>query len=118
MFVVDPSLPIPPFEQIKRRITEARDSGRFPAGHRLPPVRRLAAELGVAANTVARAYRELEAEGVIETRGRAGSFVAATAQTAHKAARAAAHEYLARVRDLGLGEHDARRALDEVLAAE
>ena len=55
MITVDPGLPTPPFEQIKARIVEQRDSGELPAGSRLPPVRLLAADLGVAPNTVARA---------------------------------------------------------------
>lgn len=62
MLTVDPDLPTPPFEQLKRQIIDQRDSGRFPAEHRLPPVRRLADQLGVSPTTVARAYRELEAE--------------------------------------------------------
>jgi DNA-binding transcriptional regulator YhcF (GntR family) len=66
----------PPFERVKARIRDGALSGSLPHGTRLPTVRAFADELGIAANTVARAYRELEAEGVIETRGRAGSFVA------------------------------------------
>ena len=53
----------------------------FQRGHRLPTVRALAQELGIANNTVARAYRELEVAGAIETRGRAGSFVTGDAVT-------------------------------------
>lgn len=115
MLSVDPELPLPPFEQIKAQIVERRASGEYPANHRLPPVRQLAAELGVAPNTVARAYRELEASGVIETRGRLGSFVVGTAQSARKQARAAAIDFLAQVRALGLTGQDAADALAEVL---
>jgi DNA-binding transcriptional regulator YhcF (GntR family) len=68
-------------------------------------VRRLAGDLGLANNTVARAYRELEALGVIETRGRAGSVV--TGAGVDRAAREAAHEYVARLRSLGVGENEA-----------
>ena len=49
--------------------------GDLAPGTRLPTVRQLAADLGLAANTVARAYRELEADGVIATYGRKGTFV-------------------------------------------
>lgn len=115
--VVGAALVTPPYEQIKTQIREARDSGEYPAGHRLPTVRQLAADLGLAPNTVARAYRELEASGDIETRGRHGSFVTGTAETARKAAGAAASEYLGRVRSLGLSDDDAvallRYAIDK-----
>lgn len=109
MLIVDPSLPTPPYEQLKQQIIEARASGEFPPNHRLPPVRYLAAELGLAPNTVARAYRELEVSGVIETRGRAGSFVTGTTESAEKAATAAARDYVAFVRQLGLPAADALR---------
>ena len=65
----------PPFEQVRRQLAEAVGDGRLPAGTRLPPIRALADELGLATNTVARAYRELEAAGLVLTRGRAGTVV-------------------------------------------
>lgn len=69
--------PVPPFEQLRARLTELVAAGRLPAGTRLPSVRALAADLGIAPNTVVRAYRELEAAGVVRTvRGR-GTTVAA-----------------------------------------
>ena len=114
---IDPSAPEPPFEQLKSHIADARASGALPARHRLPPVRQLAAELGLAPNTVARAYRELEAEGVIETRGRQGSFITATADGAQKQLAAAARAYVAVVRELGLSEADALHAVSRALDA-
>jgi DNA-binding transcriptional regulator YhcF (GntR family) len=66
-------------------------------------VRRLAADLGLAPNTVARSYRELEADGIIETRGRRGSFVTASGDSAQRLAQAAAREYAERIRELGIG---------------
>lgn len=116
MLTVDPSLPTPPFEQLKQQIAAARGSGEFPAGHRLPPVRHLAAELGIAPNTVARAYRELEASGVIQTRGRAGSFIVGTAESAEKSGAAAARDYLTTIDRLGLTASDALRLVRGVLA--
>ncbi|PIE98831.1 MAG: GntR family transcriptional regulator, partial [Propionibacterium sp.] len=101
MIVIDQKSSTPPFEQIKAQITSARESGEFPAGYRLLPVRRLAAQLGVATNTVARAYRELEACAIIETRGRNGSFVTGSDENLEAAA-AAAREYLDKTRDLGI----------------
>jgi len=112
--IVDPDSATPPFEQLKQQIAQARSDGRYAPGDRLPPVRSLATAVGLAANTVARAYRELEEAGVIETRGRAGSFITASADTAPKAARAAARRYLDEVLALGLGPDDATAALRDV----
>lgn len=72
------------------------------AGTRLPTVRRLAADLGLAPNTVARAYKELEAVGFIETRGRAGSFVRAAPDSVEQQALSAAQTYVERLRELGV----------------
>ena len=71
---VDPSSGVPPFEQVREGIRAQVESGELEPGFRLPPVRSLADALGLAVNTVARAYKELEAQGVVETRGRAGTF--------------------------------------------
>lgn len=115
MLVVDPSLATPPFEQIKQQIVAARESGEFPANHRLPPVRHLALELGIAPNTVARAYRELEASGVIVTRGRGASLLGGLDRAGHEAARAAARDYVAVIERLGLTASDAVRLVREAV---
>jgi DNA-binding transcriptional regulator YhcF (GntR family) len=81
-------------------------SGRLGPGSRLPTVRGLAAELGLAPNTVAKAYRRLEAEGYLEARGRHGTFVAevlpAPPDDVDRALEAAARAYSARARQLGV----------------
>lgn len=77
---VDPHSPVAPYEQIRTGLAALIDSGILAEGERLPTVRGLAADLGVAVNTVARAYRELEAEGLVVTASRAGTVVAAGAQ--------------------------------------
>lgn len=105
LVTLDPGSPSPPYEQVREQVRERVASGELAPGTRLPTVRALASELGIAVNTVARGYRELEALGVIETRGRAGSVV--TGAGADRAAREAAHEYAATLRALGLGEDDA-----------
>lgn len=102
---VDPLAATAPYEQVREQLRARVDSGQLPPGTRLPTVRRLAADLGLAANTVARAYRELEALGVIETRGRAGSVVAGAG--VDQAAREAAHALVVRLRELGLGVEEA-----------
>ncbi|WP_086700479.1 SpoIIE family protein phosphatase [Streptomyces tricolor] len=72
----------PPYEQVRAQISEQARSGALPVGYRLPTVRGLAESLGLAVNTVAKAYRALETDGVIETRGRNGTFVAAAGSAA------------------------------------
>ncbi|MEK8108118.1 GntR family transcriptional regulator [Micromonospora sp. M12] len=57
-----------PYEQVRGQLAELIGDGRLPVGSRLPTVRQLAADLRLAANTVARAYRELEVAGLLETR--------------------------------------------------
>ncbi|MBF6048575.1 GntR family transcriptional regulator [Streptomyces sp. NRRL B-1677] len=114
---VDPDAAEAPYEQIRARIAERARSGDLPVGYKLPTVRGLAEELGLAANTVAKAYRALEADGVIETRGRHGSFVAAPGDTAAREAAAAAAEFAARAHRLGLDREAARAAAEEALRA-
>ena len=72
---IDAKSSVPPFEQLRSAVARQVAEGALPAGTRLPTVRHLATELGLAANTVARAYKELEADGVVETQGRRGTFV-------------------------------------------
>jgi DNA-binding transcriptional MocR family regulator len=62
---IDPDAATPPYEQIRVQVADQARSGTLPAGTRLPTVRRLADDLGVAPGTVARAYRELETDRVI-----------------------------------------------------
>ena len=109
--------PIPPYEQIRASIAAQARSGALVAGTRLPTVRSLADDLGVAPGTVARAYKELEADLVIETRGRNGTFVSAGPDRAAREAFAAATDYVRRVRRLGLPDADAIRYLDAAIAA-
>ncbi len=110
---VDPASATPPFEQVRVAVIEAVRDGRLPPGTRLPTVRQLAVELGIAVNTVARTYRELEAAGVVETRGRQGTFVART-DPADAAMAAAARVYADTARSLGLGRDQAVDYLDAV----
>jgi DNA-binding transcriptional regulator YhcF (GntR family) len=98
---IDPSSPTPPFEQVRRGVIALVESGELIVGSRLPTVRALAAELGLAVNTVARAYRELESDGVIETRGRNGSIVLASGDSIHRSVEAAARRYAEVVAQLG-----------------
>ncbi len=104
MLSIDPESGVAPYEQLREQVRGQVDRGELVPGSRLPTVRALAGELGLAANTVARAYRELEALGVVETRGRAGTVVAGPG--VDRAAREAAAAYVERLRALGVGRED------------
>ncbi|MFB7471144.1 GntR family transcriptional regulator [Kitasatospora sp. NPDC056184] len=112
---VDPASATPPYEQIRAQIAEQARSGELATGLRLPTVRALAERLGLAAGTVARAYRELEADGVVETHGRRGTLIAAVGDSAHRLVAAAAAEYAERARRLGVPPADALAAVDGAL---
>jgi DNA-binding transcriptional regulator YhcF (GntR family) len=114
MITIDSASPVPPFEQLRGGLVDAISSGELPAGQRLPTVRRLAEDLGLAPGTVARAYRELEASGVIETRGRNGTFVSFSGDPAHRAAQQAATMFAEQIRSL---RFDPDEALALVAAA-
>ena len=114
-FSIDASAATPPFEQVRVQVRDAVAAGELIAGAKLPTVRALAEQLGLAVNTVARAYRELEADSIIETRGRAGTFIAPQGDAGQQQAQVAAREFVERARRLGL---DDEAALDLVLAAQ
>jgi len=114
---IDPDLDDPPYEQLRAQIAEQARRGDLPVGHRLPTVRGLALQLGLAANTVAKAYRALEADGVVATRGRNGTVVAPAADAAAREAAEAAQTYARRARRLGLDRDAAHAAVVEALRA-
>lgn len=104
LLAVDPAGDRPPFDQIRRGVIDLVGAGTLLAGSRLPTVRALAADLAVAANTVARSYRELEADGIIETRGRQGTFVKARRGDTISAAQRATVEHVSLLRELGIDD--------------
>ena len=73
---------VPPFEQVRAQIADLIATGELLPGDRLPTVRALAADLGLASNTVARAYKALETGGLVEAHSRAGTRVASGQHTA------------------------------------
>ena len=116
MLVVDTSSPVPPFEQLRLQLVAQIEGGELPPGTQLPTVRRLAADLGLAPNTVARTYRELEQAGLVRTAGRRGTVVAEPSVDVGEDARRSASDFVQRMRALGLNRTDAlnlvRQALD------
>lgn len=114
---VDVLDPTPPYEQLRRQLADLIGSGVLSPGDRLPPVRQLAVDLGLAAGTVARTYRELEGAGYVRSRRGGGTRVAPAppaAVTPQRALEQAARAYLERARVLGVS---AEVALDAVRRA-
>ncbi|MDN4162674.1 GntR family transcriptional regulator [Nocardioides abyssi] len=117
---LDDQDPTPPFEQLRAQVARRAAAGELPAGTRLPTVRATAAELGLAVNTVAKAYRALEADGVVVTEGRRGTFIASDdaapgrpgAGRADAALDEAAAAYVAAARRAGLTLPEALRRVE------
>jgi DNA-binding transcriptional regulator YhcF (GntR family) len=106
----------PPFAQLRDGVRRQIERGPLLPGDRLPTVRAAAADLGLAPNTVARAYRELEAEGWLIGRGRAGTFVAdrlpRQPSDREAALAGAAESYRRRAAQLGFSRAEAIQALE------
>lgn len=119
---VDPSLPLPVYEQIRSQIARLAASGQLVAGTRLPTIRQLASDLGLAKGTIERAYVLLETDGVVVTRGRSGTFVVGRPEPGRRAARnpvallEAADTLAVVARQLGVTDDDALAALQQALA--
>ncbi|MBB5868264.1 DNA-binding transcriptional regulator YhcF (GntR family) [Allocatelliglobosispora scoriae] len=116
MIVIDTASPVPPFEQLRAQLAQQIQSRALAVGARLPTIRSLAADLGLAVNTVGRAYRELEEAGLIETRGRSGSFVSASGEAGRERARQAAADYAAVIASVGIDVEEAIRIVQAALA--
>ena len=109
---LDPESGTPPYEQVRVQVAARVATGTLSPGTRLPTVRSLAADLGLAVNTVARAYRALEADGLVVTEGRRGTFVSFSSASSSVEAEAASTEYAATARRLGLSLPEATRLLE------
>ena len=118
MLRINPDDPRPPFEQLRRQLVEQIELGELAPGAKLPPVRRLAGDLGLAPNTVARTYRELEGAGLVITAGRNGTMVAerATTPATEDAADTLTRSFVAELRRLGLAPVTIRAHVERALA--
>jgi GntR family transcriptional regulator len=118
----NPSLGVPIYLQLVEQVKHAIETGALRAGEQLPGIRPLAEELVINANTVAKAYRELEREGVIELKHGAGAFVADTGRTQQGAAekirdvQPLVAETVEQLRDRGLSDEEIRRLFEAELA--
>ena len=116
-FTIDAEARTPASEQVRTQVIDAVRSGELVAGTKLPTVRALAEQLGIAANTAAKAYRELESDGVIETRGRNGTFVRATGDPVEQALQTAASAFADAVVRLSVPTDAALAAVERALRA-
>lgn len=117
---IDTASPTPPFEQLRAQFARMIRAGVLQPGTRLPAIRHLAADLGLAANTVARAYRELESEGLVTSRVRHGTTVTGTTAThppaeVNRILTEAARAYALLARQLGVPPAAAESAVREQL---
>jgi DNA-binding transcriptional regulator YhcF (GntR family) len=110
-----PGDPTPPYEQLRRQLADLIGAGVLATGDRLPPLRQLAADLGLAAGTVARTYRELEAAGLVVSRRGGGTRVAPRARRPEAQLRTALHDaaqaYVQSARRLGAEDVEIRDAV-------
>jgi DNA-binding transcriptional regulator YhcF (GntR family) len=112
--------PTPPYEQLRRQLVELIESGVLGHRDRLPPLRQLAADLGLAIGTVARTYRELEAAGLVVSRRGAGTRVQSTpvrrsrGEVRHDL-QGHAEAFVQHARRLGARDVDVLSAIDDAL---
>lgn len=120
LFRINPALGVPIYLQLMEQVKHAIETGALRAGDQLPGIRPLAEELVMNPNTVAKAYRELEHEGVIELRHGAGAFVSPNARAGKLAdklrdAQALVGGIVKRLRARGLSDDEIRRLFEAQL---
>ena len=112
---------VPIYLQLMEQIKHAVETGAIRAAEQLPTIRKVAEELAMNPNTVARAYRELETEGVIEVRHGSGAFIAESSNDSKAAAIAEAGKALRqgieKGQELGLSEPELRRVFENELSS-
>jgi GntR family transcriptional regulator len=120
LFRPNPSLGVPIYLQLMEQVKHAIETGALRPGDQLPGMRPLAEELVINPNTVAKAYRELEHEGVIELRHGAGAFVTGTARAKKtdnlRAGQAIVTAVIGKLRARGVTDEEIRRLVEAELA--
>ncbi len=116
---LDPEDPTPPYEQLRRQLADLITAGQLSPGDRLPPLRQLAGDLGLAVGTVARTYRELEQEGLLTSRRGGGTRVASLGAppttTRRRLLAGMTRDYVERARGLGFSDEEIATAMDRHL---
>ena len=117
----NPSLGVPIYLQLMEQVKHAIETGALRPGDQLPGMRPLAEELVINPNTVAKAYRELEHEGVIELRQGAGAFVSENAGAQKltdklRAGQVVVRSALEKLRARGVTDEEIRRLFEAELA--
>jgi len=119
LFHVNPSTGVPLYVQLMEQIRHAIETGALKAGDQLPTIRKVAEDLVVNPNTVVRAYRELQREGIIELKHGSGAFVGESVggmSRITRKAQAIVQAAVQRLADSGLTEDEIRRLFDNELA--
>ena len=121
LFRPNPSSGVPIYLQLMEQVKHAVETGALRPGEQLPGIRPLAEELVINPNTVAKAYRELEHEGVIELRHGAGAFISANAPAKKvtdsvRAGKPIVASAVERLRARGLSDDEIRRLFEAELA--
>jgi GntR family transcriptional regulator len=118
-FHLDASSGVATYLQIVQQVKEALRLGLLDVGDQLPTVREVVADLAINPNTVAKAYRDLEREGLVVARPGRGTFVASTLAAPslehHDALRVQLEEWLAKAREAGLDEESIRALISTTL---
>jgi len=119
LFRVNQSSGVPLYIQLMDQVKHAMEMGALRPGEQLPTIRKVAEDLVMNPNTVARAYRELEQSGIIEVRHGAGAFVSQSATGPTKAlrkAQAVVQTAVERLASSGLTDDEIRRLVESELA--
>ena len=119
IFRLNPSTGVPLYLQLMEQIRHAVETGALKAGDQLPTIRKMAEDLVMNPNTVVRAYRELQHEGIIELRHGSGVFMSESVggrTRVTKRAQTIVQSALDRLADLGLTEDEIRRLFENELA--
>src|SRR5437660_7447137 len=118
-FHLDPRSGVATYLQSVHKVKGALRLGTLDVGDQLPTVREVVADLAVNPNTVAKAYRDLEREGLVVARQGRGTFVASTLAPAslrhHDALRAGLERWLAAAESAGLDEESIRALISSTL---
>ena len=121
LFLINPSSGVPIYMQLMEQVKHAVETGALRPGEQLPGIRKMAEDLVMNPNTVVKAYRELEREGVIDLRHGSGAFIVegparGPGAAAMRRARGIAADAVNRLEALGLAENEIRRLFESELA--